>query len=100
MEVVMRNFVAASCCLIVGLEILVGVPVAVCLGFQCIGSEFGGAYVVEAQPGGVAYSAVPFNLPPPLPAFDPYTPPMAPPSICPAPSPTAVIPPAAPVVAS
>jgi hypothetical protein len=110
----MRNFVAASCCLIVGLEILVGVPVAVCLGFLCIGSEFGGAYMVEAQPSGVAYSAVPFNLPTlpatpqvaivapgqPLPAFDPYTPPMAPPSICPAPSPTAVIPPAVPTVAS
>lgn len=46
----MRSFVAASCCLIVGLEILIGVPVAVCVGMLSFGSAAGpGVYVSEAQ---------------------------------------------------
>jgi hypothetical protein len=50
MEVTMRSFVAATCCLIVGLEILIGVPVAVCLGFLCLGvGPVQSVYVSEAQ---------------------------------------------------
>ena len=46
----MRSFVSAACCLIVGLEVLIGVPVAVCLGFFCLGSQaVSGVYVSEAQ---------------------------------------------------
>lgn len=46
----MRNFVAATCCLIVGLEVLIGVPTAVCLGFLCLDSgAVPGVYVSEAQ---------------------------------------------------
>lgn len=116
----MRNFVAATCCLIVGLEILIGVPIAVCLGFLCVGSEFTGTYVVESQVPGPVYSTATY-LPPPLPAhppglhadpgkpvsaFDPYAASQATPSICPAPtaSTACVLPPplpsASPVVAS
>jgi hypothetical protein len=88
----MRSFVAASCCAIVGLEILIGVPVAVCLGFFCFGSEFSGAYVAETQYQQPIYAGVPYTpsaLPPgkPVMTFDPYAscPPPPLPALCPAP---------------
>jgi hypothetical protein len=96
MEVPMRNFVAASCCLIVGLEVLVGVPLAVCLGFLCFGSGFSETYVTEV-PGPAPIYGTPAYMPPPLPqplapagsagpaTFDPYAP--APKvTVCPAPT--------------
>jgi hypothetical protein len=97
--VVMRSFISATCCLIVGLEILVGVPIAVCVGFLCVSWETSGSYVAETPVSGPVYSR-PTYLPPPLPAaplgaytdpgkpsvtYDPYSPsPKA--SVCPAPT--------------
>jgi hypothetical protein len=100
MEVVMRNFVAASCCAIVGLEILIGVPLAVCMGFLCVGADFSGTYVAETPVAPPIYSSaiyqpgpLPAALPPPVctvPAtptatFDPYVSLPAAPKVCPAP---------------
>jgi hypothetical protein len=86
----MRSFVAASCCLIVGLEILIGVPVAVCLGFLCFGSEFSGTYVAESQYQPPIYAPVPYSpsslsTGKPLATFDPYVCPPPLPACCPAP---------------
>ena len=87
----MRSFIAASCCAIVGLEILIGVPVAVCLGFLCFGSEFSGTYVAEAQYQPPIYAPVPYTpsaLPAgkAMPTFDPYACPPPLPTLCPAPA--------------
>jgi len=87
----MRSFVAASCCAIVGLEILIGVPVAVCLGFFCFGSEFSGTYVAESQYQQPMYAPMPYTpsaLPSGkvMPTFDPYVCPPPLPALCPAPA--------------
>jgi hypothetical protein len=64
----MRSFVAATCCLIVGLEVLIGVPVAVCLGFLCLGvGPVQSVYVSEAQ-----FSAP--TCPPPIYSAPMYSP--------------------------
>ena len=84
----MRNFVAATCCLIVGLEVLIGVPLAVCVGFFCVSWETSGAHIAESPVSSPVYSPTTY-LPPPLPAsphggvytepgrpypaYDPYT---------------------------
>lgn len=90
----MKGFVAASCCLIVGLEILIGVPLAVCLGFLFLGSEaVSNVYVSEAQfavptcPPPI-YSAPQFPVTPYAPAYGPATSPVA---DCPAPLAPAVV---------
>ena len=92
----MRNFVAASCCAIVGLEILIGVPVAICMAFLCLGGGVTGTYVAETPVGPIyaptAYN-MPATLPPkvctvphqPYPTFDPYVAVPSHPQVCPAP---------------
>lgn len=98
----MRSFVAATCCLIVGLEILIGVPVAICLGFLCLGTgTVPGVQLAEAQYVGPTcppplYSAPVGYSPGPLPC-GPYDPSYPPSSISPATCPAPVAPP---VVAS
>jgi hypothetical protein len=94
--VVMRNFVSATCCLIVGLEVLIGVPLAVCVGFFTVSGDFSGTYVADSTVPAPVYSPATY-YPPPLPAgpapmcvepgkalpsCNPYTSPA--PSICPA----------------
>jgi hypothetical protein len=88
----MKSFVAASCCLIVGLEILIGVPLAVCLSFFCldVGVAVPGVQVADAgyvsptcpppiysapvfSPGPVPCGPYdPACLPPPLPPTNGY----------------------------
>ncbi|HEX5105270.1 MAG TPA: hypothetical protein VFV87_15730, partial [Pirellulaceae bacterium] len=94
----MRSFVAATCCLIVGLEILIGVPVAICLGFLCLGAGAApGVYVSEAQfdaptcPPPIYSSPVYSPGPVPCGPYDPSYPPSSQspspmkPSVCPVP---------------
>ena len=115
----MRNFVSATCCLIVGLEVLIGVPLAVCVGFFTVSGDFSGTYVAESPVPGPVYSSATY-LPQPLPvspygvctepgkpvaSFDPYAASKATPSVCPAPTASMAcavppLPPASPVVAS
>jgi hypothetical protein len=46
----MRRFVSGFCCLVVGLQVLIGVPVAVCLAFfVCLGSDVLGPLSVEVR---------------------------------------------------
>lgn len=58
----MRRFVSRFCCLVVGLQVLIGVPVAVCLAFFVfLGSDVLGPLSVEVR-------ATRNTDPPPLPA--------------------------------
>lgn len=89
----MRNFVAATCCLIVGLEVLIGVPLAVCVGFFSVSSDISGTYVADSTVPAPVYSPATY-YPPPLPAgpasvctvpSTPYSASPATPLLCPAP---------------
>jgi len=56
----MRKFVAGACCLIVGLQVLVGVPLVVCLVFYGL-TQGGGPIAVQVNPS----SFEPCTVPPP-----------------------------------
>ena len=86
----MRKFVAGLCCIIVGMQVLVGVPLVVCLAFYAM-TQGGGPVAFEVHTNGdfPATIAPPnFSNPPPflpnpptaaLPA--PQIPPLLPPTL-------------------
>jgi hypothetical protein len=62
----MRRAVAGFCCVVVALEVLIGVPVVVCIGMLTLAQDSG---LVVGQT---------YYAPPPVGPFDPYTPPPLP----------------------
>jgi hypothetical protein len=93
-EVVMRRFLVGSCCVIVALQLLIGLPLAVCIGFlsmiphRSFDVHMDGGYV---EPSMVGYSPVPVtyapspcttSCPSSYPTYDaPTTPPIVSPSV-------------------
>lgn len=54
----MRKFIAGCCCLIVGLQVLIGVPLAVCLIFYGM-VQGGGPIAVQVQPSAFDPATIP-----------------------------------------
>lgn len=82
----MRKFIAGFCCVVVGLQVLIGVPLAVCMVFYALTQSGGGPVAFEMHSGNQFPATI---SPPGYPSPQPYLPgsPGNQPPILPAPPP-------------